>query len=62
MSDAEWVLQHWNELAERYAGKYVAVYKGKVIAHGSFKDVYRKVRELKVDAIIKYVFPSEIVI
>jgi len=62
MSDAEWVVEHWNELAKRYAGKYVAVYKGEVIAHGDFGEVYRRVKELGVDAVIKYVFPSEIVV
>ena len=36
-----WVTRHFDELVRKYAGKYIAVYRNKLVAVGdSYKEVY----------------------
>ena len=36
-----WVTKHFDELVRKYAGKYIAVYRNKLVAVGnSYKEVY----------------------
>ncbi len=42
----DWIKTHFNELREKYPGKYVAVYKNKVIASGfTSEEVLKKVKK-----------------
>lgn len=60
--DFKWTRENIDEFQQKYSGMYVAVHKGKVIASGDFKKVYEEVNRKKVDAIIKYVFPGDLVV
>ena len=41
MAYDRWVAKHFDELVKNYAGKYVAVYRNKLVAVGnSYKEVY----------------------
>ncbi|MDP2913102.1 MAG: DUF5678 domain-containing protein [Candidatus Omnitrophota bacterium] len=41
----QWVLEHYNELASKYADKWIAAVKGKVIASGNSINEVEKIAE-----------------
>ena len=51
MEEHEWMIKNPSEL-QKYAGRWIAVLKNKVIAHGrTFSDAYSKSKKLAPDAI-----------
>ena len=43
MAYSRWVAKHFDELVRKHAGKYIAVYRGKLVAVGdSYKEVYQE--------------------
>ena len=50
--DDLWIVEHFSELVNKYAGKYVAVVNEKLVAVGkSGKEVEDKAREVEPDKI-----------
>jgi hypothetical protein len=50
--DDIWIVEHFSELVEKYAGKYIAVVNGTLVAVGeSGKEVEGKAREVDPDKI-----------
>jgi len=45
-----WITKHFDELVRKYAGKYIAVYRNKLVAVGdSYKEVWDAAEKHRVD-------------
>ena len=46
----QWVTKHFEELVNKYAGKYIAVYRNKLVAVGdSYKEVWEAAEEQGIE-------------
>ena len=58
VSDSAWVRDHWNTISKRYAGQYIAVFHGSVIANGNNPEIVQlNAREIAGDVrfTLKYI-------
>ncbi|MBI2928774.1 MAG: hypothetical protein HYY24_24180 [Verrucomicrobia bacterium] len=50
MAYDRWVAKHFDELVRNHAGRFIAVYRGKLVAVGdSYKEVYAKAEKLGLE-------------
>ena len=50
--DSLWIVEHFSELVEKYAGKYVAVVNEQLVAVGDTRiEVEKKAREIETEKI-----------
>ena len=49
MAYSRWVARHFDELVKKHAGRYIAVYRNKLVAVGdSYKEVFDAAERLRV--------------